>query len=489
MTHPSSWTPVLMNIESLQPRQWLDLSIVALYLNYRWYQSSANARVRFMDVAAAGSWATEEETEQVFEMYTLPSFRRRYLLPVVGPCPLVPVLYPIFFNDSHHFHAVLHDPRDKHIYLLGAMGLPAHDPAAVKHQWLALRGDRFYQGVCRLYGWPVHPESELSFAHISPQQNGYDCGIVIIQLAVFLFENGIEAVTTASGVLTPTLDCGHLARYDIYHQLRLDLRNVMLEYSATRTMPPPEWEVWDRTPPPEFDPLEAPAREALQRFSLDTDPMLGALLRDARACRTCRTDLRHRERRAPQLMISAMDAHAIELEERGLDPISDAEEDVSESPDIARAVSPSEGPVDGPPDKMVGKERRLRVQPVLSDSDWSQLDAFRFPRPTEPGKLPDPTPPFWPAHSNLFDDYFGGPTQEDMVLYEQPVNVFPGNPYAELPIRSEHRDWRDYGYRILARFAHLFYLCSAIQVRLFHCRVRAGYSDGGYGSLHSMSWL
>ncbi|KAA1480093.1 hypothetical protein DENSPDRAFT_855688, partial [Dentipellis sp. KUC8613] len=113
--------------------------------------------------------------------------------------------------------------------------------------------------------------------------------------------------------------------------------------------------------------------------------------------------------------------------------------------------------------------QRLREDPpaewikwsVSSDEHEAQYGSMDFAREDiERLSAPGITMPLWMPHDNMFDKYFDGHTKDDLHLYEDPVYTFKDNPYATMVIKSLHTQWRDYGYRLLPRFAQQFYLSS-----------------------------
>jgi hypothetical protein len=73
--------------------------------------------------------------------------------------------------------------------------------------------------------------------------------------------------------------------------------------------------------------------------------------------------------------------------------------------------------------------------------------------------VPVPIPPqkFTPISFDAqFDDYWGGPTIEDMTTYPKYLDNFPTNPYAVPVTRSRWEYFKDYGYRIQPDFSLMF---------------------------------
>ncbi|KAF9474942.1 hypothetical protein BDN70DRAFT_814888 [Pholiota conissans] len=82
-------------------------------------------------------------------------------------------------------------------------------------------------------------------------------------------------------------------------------------------------------------------------------------------------------------------------------------------------------------------------------------------RTARPCDLPAPSRPLWPTHDAFYDDYWGGPTQEDLHAFEDPHHDFPlYDPIlSSIYIKSPWTYFRDYGYRLMRRFGHSYYSC------------------------------
>jgi hypothetical protein len=59
-------------------------------------------------------------------------------------------------------------------------------------------------------------------------------------------------------------------------------------------------------------------------------------------------------------------------------------------------------------------------------------------------------------HENSFDDYYNGPTIEDLMTEPRHLDNFPTNPYAHPVTRSAWEYFKDYGYRIQPDFCTTF---------------------------------
>ena len=92
--------------------------------------------------------------------------------------------------------------------------------------------------------------------------------------------------------------------------------------------------------------------------------------------------------------------------------------------------------------------------------NWAEMSIERRKRTARPCDLPLPSRPLWPAHDPNYDNYWGGPTKEDMRAFEDPI--YPFSLYdpllSSVHVKSPWTQFRDYGFRLMSRFAHTYYL-------------------------------
>ena len=137
--------------------------------------------VRFMDIQSI----TESERPDLDEMYSKPRFRERYWLDYRDVLPVQPVAYAIL--HQYHFVVYLQDTERMTVHILGYSS-DRTDETAVRQYWNDTEGFHHYRLVCRMNGWPCPDDPEEVTVKVScPVQNGYDCGVVAIQLVRMLY--------------------------------------------------------------------------------------------------------------------------------------------------------------------------------------------------------------------------------------------------------------------------------------------------------------
>ncbi len=348
-----------------------------------------------------------------------------------------------------HFIAVLQDTSNASVHLLGS-AIPNPTQDSLRTYWTAFHGERIYQHICRLHDWDAGDAGDVTLYQCSPQQNGYDCGIISIQLAVSFFEHGVHYESDGRLSL-PVLQCGHHIRLHIFQELRQQLLNTWEEYQRIYHDPPLEWTTWSSN----NDALEAEygdlefIRPDIQRLSNATlTETERRLQNEIDKCPVCLRELNTPRDSPPPSPVSPRVAPA-PASERGSETANHNKDDA--------------GP-HGHVQTLRPKRRHPRVASriPLEESVMHTLHGRR-PEPMKMVPLPEQMP-LWPRQYKLFDKYFDGHTREDMRLYEDPIYTFKDNPYAVLTIKSLHTKWRDYGYRLSSRFAHQFYLPPPVQI-------------------------
>ena len=110
------------------------------------------------------------------------------------------------------------------------------------------------------------------------------------------------------------------------------------------------------------------------------------------------------------------------------------------------------------------RTRRLHRPKV----NWEEMSLERRKTRAIPCDLPLPSRPLWPAHDPNYDDYWGGPTKEDMYAFRDPIHPFSlYDPLlSSVYFKGPWTDFHDYGDRLLSRFAHTYYLCPPMLLEL-----------------------
>jgi hypothetical protein len=285
--------------------------------------------------------------------------------------------------------------------------------------------------------------------------NGFDCGPVAIAVALQIFKDGFseDNMLVIQGVAE---SCHHITRLEVLQSIKNEVTRSMEDYIYFRSHPPDEWlslslalELGD------FNPLSEDELQKKRTLLSSREPIQQQLNVVVSGCLDCTARFRKEPSNEPLDM-----------------PEEDPARDRSDSPGLLFrevVVKPQEElPDDGEDvfqeepseDFDILRTRRLHTLNI----DWNKMSIERRRRVSRPCDLLLPTRPLWPSHDPHFDDYYGGPTQEDKRAFEDPLYLLPMNPTAGLTIKSCWTYFRDYGYRILTRFAHSFYLCDPMML-------------------------
>jgi hypothetical protein len=103
-----------------------------------------------------------------------------------------------------------------------------------------------------------------------------------------------------------------------------------------------------------------------------------------------------------------------------------------------------------------------RRKPV---KDWNQARLGRFPRPGQPPEIPPLISllGLWPKFNRYYDDYEGGPTLETFDPHTNFLADYPLVYFANKIVQDPWDSFKDYGWRILPSFGHMFYLRDPIK--------------------------
>ncbi|KAH9910586.1 uncharacterized protein BXZ73DRAFT_108791 [Epithele typhae] len=240
----SVWTPALEEIGTLGPGRWVSFYVLDLYLLHVWYNRPGyNRGVRYID-ASTVSQREDTFTDEELQAQVQTPLRRRFLLPPEGKIPITPVAYVILHNS--HFVVVVQDTEAKTVHVVGSMC----QKALVRQEWLDCHGDIIMAHVCRIHGWPTPDPHTVTIRHVAPPQNGYDCALVVVQVAMSLFREGLQL--DASGNLkTPLMECAHNIRLHMYDLFKNTIiPKLHQEHERRRLFPLHmrwEWKTWVTT--------------------------------------------------------------------------------------------------------------------------------------------------------------------------------------------------------------------------------------------------
>lgn len=179
---------------SLSHRQWLDASIINIWLLSLW-RTIPRLKFRyipsvFLHTQAIGS--IDESEIKLFRSFfdDLPPYNMA--------CPyedLICVLHggQTRAANANHFFVAVFNPRKKMVYLLGQDFLrDLHCPHSI--DWESWNGRRIWIRLCELMGWDVNHESlqSLRLCSLDWKQNGYDCGPTSCQVVQSLMRVGMQ---------------------------------------------------------------------------------------------------------------------------------------------------------------------------------------------------------------------------------------------------------------------------------------------------------
>lgn len=345
-----------------------------------------------------------------------------------------PVIFVVRNND--HFFPVYMDHSSRTVHVLGRTALdnPTDD-------WVSWDGPRIYNHVCYLHGWSIENISCVSVVSIPWPLNGYDCGPIAIAVAHYLLRNGFNV----EEVKAVALSCHHITRLQTLQSLKHRLRCSIQDYVYFRANPPQEWlSLSLQEILPDFDPLDNATLNLERYLHSRNNSVIQNLSVAVSGCRRC-------------ISRSSKRDTAPFTPESSPRPRSNEPEDLNNEEDCE--IQMEENSLDIPADD--SRTRRLHMVKV----NWRETGIDRKRRISIPCDLPLPRKPLWAAHDPFFDEYFGGPTRQDLQAFEDPVYLLPMyHPTAGLTIKSCWTYFRDYGYRILSRFAHSFYSCPPMQL-------------------------
>jgi hypothetical protein len=243
-----------------------------------------------------------------------------------------------------------------------------------------------------------------------------------------------------------------MIRVRVHRELGDICRDAYQHFQFYKDNPPDEWMSWNTVDEGQMEyELQPEVTHAITTMRRSSDePIIQQLIQDMSTCLQCSIGQRSRNGINSSTPPAPADILRCSRERHLYKPL-DTEVDGGDSGNQA---------IDTPlePRRRTGPLRRKRV------NDWSQLDPIHYSRPTPPNDVPLSKGPLWLSHDPHFDDYENGPTREDLRSYEDPTCNFPLNPFAKFTVKSCWTHFRDYGYRLLPRFPHMFYLGPPSQV-------------------------
>lgn len=398
-----------------------------------WYSNYPNVHVGYLD-----SYSIEmNETEDAWrvEVFALPNFRRRFFLPLRGPCPIQPKVFVI--RNKFHFFAVYMDHAQRLVTVLGRTS------EAASERWEDWNGPTIYKHVCFLHGWESGSTSLVNVRSVTWVMNGFDCGPIAIMVAKSLIAEGYpdQAPHTLRVIAE---SCHHTTRLHILQSLRVWLRDSIENYIYLRSDPPDEWNSFSMGDAAvEYDAISPEVMGIYRRFQSNRENTLQTLNAVFSGCKRCMENSRGRRRE-------------MEKEADMQDDLEATPRERSEPLPLFEDTPPESNMDPDPQIYDTARTRRLHMVKV----DWKDMSIERRRRLSRPCDLPLPPRPLWIPHDPLFDDYYGGPTKEDARAFEDPIHPFPlYDPIlSSVHVKSPWTICRDRGDRITPRFCHSYYM-------------------------------
>ncbi|KAF8325136.1 hypothetical protein F5887DRAFT_901684 [Amanita rubescens] len=370
-------------------------------------------------------------------------FRRRFSLPLTGPCPLQTVV-GCLWRHSHYF-AVIINPSNKTMHVLGrsrvSNNFVAQPLAQVSWDWDL---SEVWSKVAMLHGWDF--DLDFNVYELNWEQNGNDCGPIVCQVLEHIWIHGFRVSASGRWLKPESLPCCHFIR----RQIISDFQVQVLDWSRVDA-----WAVLD---PSDLDMTGAVFRECREMVSqFDRQHFQSSILRvqqemdcQARSCVSCCPPNSLVEQSTSQLEPSPPRF----LHKRQIS-----------KPSVNWLPLPAPPPADSEPDDDESSEadvpplrKKKKVQKPRNPHPYA-LD--RFPRPTSP---PLPTvlrnsDALFLSSERPYDDYENGPTSEVLNPIPNAILMLGEIDLVYLADNIISNPWRtfiDYGYRLRVDFCQAF---------------------------------
>lgn len=473
---PYLMSEMLDNLEFLKDQQWISATLIDAWLTTAW-KTLEEPKAYYIPTSFIPS--TGNLTQENISNEEIIKFRNLYTgtLPPIGmSCPLAPVVY-VMNTDGNHFFTLVFAPTQGTIFIIGKQY--NQDARMFKHtNWHPWQGKRVWPTVCKLMGWDHSNIGPIQLCSIDWKQNGYDCGPIACQVALRIMEHGID-MDMSSFWSAKQFPCCHLLRIKIAeaaHTLVLQA-NEAFHYLKS---------IYLARLSEKLDESPSSLKAGYRHLSKTIGPNPGSHLTPI--TRNLYTAME----KCPQCCASNQDVyerqqallHPIPI--HGKDPVVLAKEHKFKVLDgtysqnqYIQGKSELDPEQETKEDHQViinnGQEFRSNETPTnhtRPQSGWKEASIGRFPRPI-PLDIPPPTsllglkPPF----QSDFDDYTAGPSLTalepivNMVLQSQPSMVYLCNRMTISPWSL----FKDYGYRLLPCFGHMFHLDVPIMVKQHLC--------------------
>lgn len=396
-----------------------------------WYDRNIHESTNaiYVDSHTADGWDSDVDMDAFISAY-----RRRYFLPPKGSCGEKPVAFVV-----HHFERFLVCIMDISRNMLHILAEEQN-----LESWHKCNGFNYYQHICRLHGWKCEDASNVTVIRTPFKFTDLaHCSAIALAFVERIMEKGLVLKQDGHLHIFSSLGCQHLIRKKTFEYLLRILLNSYRTYGLLYKKTPSEWFSWGEREA--YEPISVEFANRCMDMQRDEDVETMRQLRHAiTICDDCQISLSaiqrsHTSHTRDTLFQGGRDrsgGHDSPLDKSPMDTTDESDLDYRAMEKIRRYVSRSR------------QSHPNQHLPKLG----------RFPRPTAPPRLPPPTHPFFPPHQPTFDDYQNGPTRDALLPYPGEYGL------SEFSMVDRHRTFLDYGYRLLARFAHAFHLSPPVML-------------------------
>ena len=232
------WQPILSHYVSLAPEIWVDYSVVNYVLMKHYYSCYPDVSATYLESYSLQLSNVEEGTFWRVTCYGIPRFRRRYFLPIEGPCPILAKVFMI--RQHHHFFVLYMDHERWTVVVFGRTSRVGRGHTSERDKWEEWNGPQIYQHICFLHGWNPGSTETVTVRSVFWKMNGVDCGPVAILTAQYLIQYGFPE--HAARILTTRAEsCHHITRLKIFQSLRTWMMDLIQNYTYLRSSPPEDW--------------------------------------------------------------------------------------------------------------------------------------------------------------------------------------------------------------------------------------------------------
>jgi hypothetical protein len=402
----------------------------------------------FVHVEGARRFQLENEPEEE----ELEHMRRQLCLPTDRVIKVQQVVVVVHHID--HYFVVVTDHTENVMYVFGRH--VGEDLAGVYIQdeddWRSWKGDLLWVRLPKLFQWEgcsLAPNLMLSvnWPQVGDQllaliladevhgQNGLDCGAEVCSVTKAILTDGVE-FDQEGMVMAPTIECSHYGRLRLLNE---NIQNLQRCHHLYETLG--------------FDTFAVPEESASYAMSVGLEGFIGAdtirkRLATARdRCTVCK--------RVCQMKVAEQEV------EDGTEEQEDEWEQQSDSEDGELEC------IEGPRNDL-----GLAVVPTYLTRNKKKKKLMEKARRRVPAKIRAPTTkrgkaiPMKPQRFQMlprnkrrdFDDYYGGPTLEDMMELQRPggLEAYPNSWDVAPTIRSPWELFKNYGFTLEPEFALMF---------------------------------